>query len=646
MAEPQHRLRSAFRRLLTTAVPVHFAGSLALVTTLAVFATATVAQTPELEPRLTPTKPAQTTLTAEVSAHRLVLKFNEGTRVRLRNGRLVGAVDPRDVRDVLAAHGIAEGAIKRLHTRSEDELDRLRAKGQRKSGRELADLNLYYVIDLPAGADAAVIADHLNALDEVEFAEPAPLPTPPPVDIPPPTPDLTPDQGYLQSAPAGIGALDAAIFFPGSDGQSSTIVDVEYNWVLDHEDLELPSSANIDSATLVDPFPSDQANHGTAVLGIIGGGDNGYGVIGIASRSTIEVAPALTLEFGYNVARAITNAAAVIGPGDVILIEQQAGVCGGTCGASQIGCGPVEWRQADFDAIAAATAIGIVVVEAAGNGNVNLDAAACEGRFDRLVRDSGAIVVGAGGSSTRARLSFSSFGSRVDVQGWGDNVTSTGYGDAFDPGDIKQRYTNSFGGTSSASAVVAGAVLAIQGALTASGQAPADPAAIRQALVDTGTRQLNPDEQIGPLPNITAALDQLLETGLLALAFDIKPGSCPNSVSSKAKGVLPAAILGSATFDAKSVDPATVRLEGTAPLRWSVADVATPVDPLEDEVDATDCTRQGADGHSDLALKFDNQAVLQAIGPVSKNDVLVLEVTGKLKDGTALRGEDVVVVVR
>jgi hypothetical protein len=98
----------------------------------------------------------------------------------------------------------------------------------------------------------------------------------------------------------------------------------------------------------------------------------------------MRVAPANTLEFGYNPARAITLATGVLGPGDAILIEQQTGVCGGTCGADQVGCGPLEWQQPVFDAIATATALGIVVVEAAGNGNVNLDTASCAGRLTGL----------------------------------------------------------------------------------------------------------------------------------------------------------------------------------------------------------------------------------------------------------------------
>jgi hypothetical protein len=60
---------------------------------------------------------------------------------------------------------------------------------------------------------------------------------------------------------------------------------------------------------------------------------------------------------------------------------------------------------------------------------------------------------------------------------------------------------------------------------------------------------------------------------------DIKPGTCPNPVNVKARGVLPVAILGTADFDVTTIDPASVRLEGVAPIRWALEDVATPVPP-------------------------------------------------------------------
>jgi len=44
--------------------------------------------------------------------------------------------------------------------------------------------------------------------------------------------------------------------------------------------------------------------------------------------------------------------------------------------------------------------------------------------------------------------------------------------------------------------------------------------------------------------------------------IDIKPGSFPNSINPKQRGVIPVAVLTTDTFDACTVDPATVALEG------------------------------------------------------------------------------------
>ena len=61
--------------------------------------------------------------------------------------------------------------------------------------------------------------------------------------------------------------------------------------------------------------------------------------------------------------------------------------------------------------------------------------------FPNGLADSGAIIVGAGGSgaggscqAARTRMSFSNYGRRVDLQGWGECVTTTGYGYLFNGG--------------------------------------------------------------------------------------------------------------------------------------------------------------------------------------------------------------------
>jgi hypothetical protein len=60
---------------------------------------------------------------------------------------------------------------------------------------------------------------------------------------------------------------------------------------------------------------------------------------------------------------------------------------------------------------------------------------------------------------------------------------------------------------------------------------------------------------------------------VIAVDIDIKPGSFPNSINLKSKGVIPVAILTTETFDATTVDPTSVEFTGALPLRWAVEDV-------------------------------------------------------------------------
>ncbi len=131
----------------------------------------------------------------------------------------------------------------------------------------------------------------------------------------------------------------------------------------------------------------------------------------------------------------------------------------------------------------------------------------------------------------------------------------------------------------------------------------------------------------------------------LEVPVDIKPTSCRNPLNLGSKGVLPAAILGTADLDVTQVDVESIQLEGVSPLRWHLEDVATPFDPFVGKQDAFDCTEDGPDGFVDLTLKFDEQAIVSALGEVSDGEVLVLQLTGLLLDGTDIVGEDVVVVL-
>lgn len=468
-----------------------------------------------LQPRSVAVKPARTALTAGLSDRVLHVKFREGSTVRVRRNAVVSLAsdDIGGVRALAARHpGIR---FVRMYSRPELRLAREVAAIERRSGRALADPNLWYQVVLPKGSDIAKVADEFNALPIVEIAYPEPLP------VAAPTPDYSAQQAYGSPAGTGVGAF-AAQAKPGGTGDQVQIFDVEYSWNVNHEDLgkaALPGTL-IPNGTPQDPFNDN--NHGTAVLGEMVADNNGSGVLGLAHGATLRLVNANRAELpGYRLAEAIDLARSNANRGDVILIEQQTTGPNGCDGTTQVGCVPVEWFQGYYDAIVTAAAAGIYVIEPAANGSQNLGETATYGDPFPLGRaDSGAIMVGAGGGSggscgpVRQRLTFSNYGPRVDVQGWGECVVTTGYGGLQGSSQSNDAYTNTFGGTSSASPIVASAVAVYSSILqTAAGDntdALPSPQEMREALKAFGTAQANPGGQnIGPLPNLAPLVNDV-----------------------------------------------------------------------------------------------------------------------------------------
>ena len=155
----------------------------------------------------------------------------------------------------------------------------------------------------------------------------------------------------------------------------------------------------------------------------------------------------------------------------------------------------------------------------------------------------------------------------------------------------------------------------------------------------------------------------LIDTPVL-VNLDIKPGSCPNALNVKPyqtqalaadntfaklisdvdrrpKAVISVAILGTADFDVSQIDPSTLLLEGVPILRWSLEDVGTPVGPDAEECE---CNDLDGDGYMDLTLKFDKEAIVNALGEVYDGDIIALTITGQLYDGTEIEGTDCVLI--
>ena len=331
------------------------------------------------------------------------------------------------------------------------------------------NLNLWVSLYLRDGASADFVVEELNSLAVVDVVELiTEIPDLPSTnhrhsqrELQATTRDFQWGQIHLGPAPYGIDAEYA--WSLGITGAGVKVYDIEFGWNRDHEDLQLSVPVLSDGTPVNDQDPNNR--HGTAVLGVLVSiGNNGLGMRGICFDADVGLSAVSTEEYDYNPANAILLAVQDGNPGDVILIEQQALACGTE------DHGPLEYYQTVYDATTFATANGFIVVAAAGNGDLDLDDVDCKGYFNESQSDSGAIIVGAGRPPhyevPRVKHSFSSYGSRVDAQGWGSKVWTLGSGDLWydsdDPTNINKYYDDDFGGTSSASTFVAGAATLLQ----------------------------------------------------------------------------------------------------------------------------------------------------------------------------------------
>ncbi len=113
-----------------------------------------------------------------------------------------------------------------------------------------------------------------------------------------------------------------------------------------------------------------------------------------------------------------------------------------------------------------------------------------------------------------------------------------------------------------------------------------------------------------------------VNAGVLTVALDIKPGGVPNSINLRSRGVLPVAILTTATFDAATVSVGSVRLGSGAAGALSARLV---------DVDG--------DRDRDLLLQFETRDTGLACGDT------IARLTGSTRSGTAIEGRDSVHVV-
>lgn len=495
----------------------------------------------------------------------LVVHLKEGIAPRLSANRELYSESDDDaalasINSIVSAH---QGAIlSRATPLTEEETDSRRLKLERLSGQTLTDWNLIYHISTDNPREALELMRSLQSEPGVQDVYPALRPSPADLHA---TPSLTPHQTYLlaESTNGGLNAVEA--WTRGIKGAEITIADNENGINLGHEDLGLTDAPWWEGGSY--PYIPDCAPghtyrlsncpswiaHGTAVAGVLAGKDNEHGITGFAPESRyLSVTP---LDSTYGALHIMTDGVdtpASVGdddlePGSVWVIEF---AMNGRCSIDPSLCGhaplpsdcatnpdrevckygqvPTELWPEDFSAIQDATAYGVTVVSAAGNGQMDLNNHVLyEGDWsfahNLATDDAGSIMVGASEGSNERKISFSNCGSRLNAFAWGQGVVTTGYpygsygwtgtppaGLVNDPSDPNNYYTNNFGGTSSAAAMVGGAVALLQShARSVLGHRRyITPAKVRDLIFSTGVPQRDASGcNIGNQPRMDALLD-------------------------------------------------------------------------------------------------------------------------------------------
>jgi hypothetical protein len=117
----------------------------------------------------------------------------------------------------------------------------------------------------------------------------------------------------------------------------------------------------------------------------------------------------------------------------------------------------------------------------------------------------------------------------------------------------------------------------------------------------------------------------VVEYDRLIVPLDIKPNTSPNSINLDAPGKLPVAVLSTASFNAATIDPSTIRFgrtgTETAPLKSSLEDV-------------------NGDGRKDLVCQFE----IQEIGLICGDTSAIL--TAYTRAGVPIKGSDSVNIAK
>ncbi len=438
--------------------------------------------------------------------------------------------------------------------------DALKARLTTSQMPQIAVMRRFFDVTLPAGADVTAFrGDALQRLPGLQLVTAKARGRNPSVD---PSDDVwAKDQTYLQSPDwtgstshfGGVGIADLwkdpadGTFEAGSDGDGMRVLVIERDWYEDHADLQLAGRYSLVFGDRENV--EESIEHGTGTIGVIAGLDNVEGIVGICPNidqvllGTYLTWNPATSEFDQDIDDAIVEGIAHLSAGEAMLLEIQ------TDGNAivELNERPIEIYPEVFEAIKLATLLGVVVIEPAGNKAESLDAfwttltSYGYSSDDYVDDDCGAILVAACSavrSTTRGecdpfRAYFASaFGARIHCFAFGADVMTTGISGSAPPW-TSAYYSATYNATSAASAIVAGAVCALQGVALQRRGALLTPEEMRALLTDPVNTSScsNAVTWIGLMPNLPLLVDKIVAGADLFVRDDTTDDGVGMSVS-------------------------------------------------------------------------------------------------------------------
>jgi len=374
-----------------------------------------------------------------------------------------------------------------------------------------SDLFSYFSLICPHTIDTKKLLDRIQQDKDVESAY-VEWKIPPPYSKMYDNP-LYVSRDYLDPAPKGV---DAPYAWKQKGGKGKIkFIDIELGWNLEHEAIK---AGKLQTTGI--NFPQFR-EHGTAVLGIIMMQDD-KGGMGITPEAKGKVISQCRPCGDINTPDAIMTAIAHLNRGDILLLEIQSM---DMRYPEQLW--PVEIHKATYEVIRLATALGIIVIETAGNGSINNNGRSnnlnmykdIEGKkslntASKDFKDSGAIIVGAASSTfPHARLNYSNYGNRVNCYAWGENIATAGSYPG-SSGMAINTYTARFGGTSGATAIITGVAIAVQSIMEANYNYRLSPCQMRSVLgsdyYNTPSALGRASDKIGVMPDLKKIIDKAL----------------------------------------------------------------------------------------------------------------------------------------